>query len=85
MIQLYTVIDQACSVKIAGHSPIKMQQRTRPVSSHLDQASVVNEEFILRPKREREIPSRQDGPTRTLIHATYPHNCVLCNLLSPFV
>ena len=69
MIQLYTVIDQACSVKIAGYSPIKMLQRTRPVSSHLDQASVVNEEFIIRSEREREIPSRQDGPTRTLLTA----------------
>ena len=69
MIQLYTVIDQACSVKIAGYSPIKTQQRTRPVSSHLNQTSVVNEEFIIRSEREREIPSRQDGPTRTLLTA----------------
>ena len=46
-----------------------MQERTRPVSSHLDETSVVNEEFIKRSKRKREIPSRQDGPTRTLLIA----------------
>ena len=70
MIPLYPVIEQACSVKIAGYSPIKMQQRTRPVSSHLDQTSVVNEEFIiLLSEREGEIPSRQDGPTLTLLIA----------------
>ena len=80
MIPLYTVTDQACSVKIAGYSPIKMQQRTRPVSSHLDQTSVVNEGFIIRSKREREIPSRQDGPTRTLFIAV-EDSCYLPSLL----
>ena len=64
-----------------------MQQRTRPVSSHLDQTSVVNEEFIIRSKREREISSRRDGPTRTLLIAV-DDSChlpsQLCDLL-PFV
>ena len=45
----------------------KTQQRTTPVSSHLDQTGVVKDGFIIRSKREREIPSRQDGPTRTLL------------------
>ena len=59
------VIDQACSVKMAGYWPssflrflwtetksrsIKTQKRTRPISSHLDRTSLVNKEFIIWPK-----------------------------------
>ena len=59
------VIDQACSVKMAGYWPssffaflwtetksrsIKTQKRTRPISSHLDRTSLVNKGFIIWPK-----------------------------------
>ena len=44
-------------------------KRTWPVSSHLDQTSLVNQGYILWQNRERflagpkrEIPSRQGGP-----------------------
>ena len=51
------VIDQACSVKMAGYWPIfflfflrfygPRQKRTRPISSHLDRTSLVNKGFII--------------------------------------
>ena len=45
------------------------KKKTRPISSHLDQTSLINEGFIISPKRKlfltgptREIPSGQNGP-----------------------
>ena len=47
---------------------LKTQKRTRPIFSHLDRTSLVNQGFIIWPKRElllagltREIPSGLDG------------------------
>ena len=46
---------------------IKMQKRKRPISSHLDQTSLVNclltKKILFLALPTREIPSGQDGPT----------------------
>ena len=62
VIKYIWVIDQSCSVKMAGYWPssffaclwtetksrsINTQKRTRPISSHLDRTSLVNKGFII--------------------------------------
>ena len=61
------VIDQACSVKMAGYWPsslfaflwtetksrtIETPKRTRPIFSHLDRTSLVNKKYIIWPNKK---------------------------------